>query len=46
MNGVVGSSGINSVQNGFILSSSLHELFNQYLFSINPDVSISELEFV
>lgn len=30
---------INSVQNGLLLRSDIHQLFNTYLFSINPDVS-------
>lgn len=30
---------INSVQNGLLLDTGLHECFDQYLFSINPDVS-------
>jgi len=30
---------INSVQNGLLLSSNLHGLFDNYFFSINPDVS-------
>lgn len=29
---------INSVQNGLLLNTSMHHLFDQYLFSINPDV--------
>lgn len=29
---------INSVQNGILLRSDLHQLFDQYAFSINPDV--------
>lgn len=28
---------INSVQNGLLLTSSLHQLFDQYFFTINPD---------
>jgi hypothetical protein len=44
MDGVVGSSKINSTQNGLLMSTNLHERFDQYLFSINPDVSILELE--
>jgi hypothetical protein len=46
MDGVVGSSKINSTQNGLLMSTNLHERFDQYLFSINPDVSILELELV
>lgn len=30
---------INSVQNGMLLRTDLHQLFDQYGFSINPDVS-------
>lgn len=30
---------INSVQNGLLMSGHLHTRFDQYLFSINPDVS-------
>ena len=33
-------SGINSVQNGLLLRVDVHRLFDQYLISINPDVSI------
>jgi HNH endonuclease len=29
---------INSVQNGFLLDSAIHQLFDSYSFSINPDV--------
>lgn len=32
---------INSVQNGLLLRSHIHQLFESYDFSINPDVSIS-----
>jgi len=35
-----GVSKINSLQNGFILGSDIHSLFDQYLLSVNPDVSI------
>ncbi len=31
---------INSVQNGLILRNDLHFMFNNYYFSINPDVSL------
>ncbi len=30
---------INSAQNGILLNSTLHKEFDQYLFSINPNVS-------
>jgi hypothetical protein len=33
-----GISRINFVQNGLLMSENLHTLFDQYLFSINPDV--------
>jgi hypothetical protein len=32
---------INSVQNGLLLSSDIHQLFDTYQFSINPDVCIN-----
>lgn len=32
---------INSVQNGLLLQSSVHQLFDIYSFSINPDVSFA-----
>lgn len=32
-------SGIHSVQNGLLLSNEVHQLFDSYCFSINPDVS-------
>jgi len=38
-----GSSRINSVQNGLLMSENLHTQFDQYLFSINPDVRNLEL---
>lgn len=31
---------INSVQNGLLLDSGIHQLFDMYWFSINPDVSV------
>ncbi|KAK9235897.1 hypothetical protein V1525DRAFT_408607 [Lipomyces kononenkoae] len=37
MDSVVGSSNINSIQNGLLMSENLHTRFDQYLFSINPD---------
>lgn len=40
MDDAVGISKINSVQNGLLMDCSLHSLFDQYLFSIDPDVSI------
>jgi len=35
---------INSVQNGLLMGPTLHAVFDQYLFSINPDVSVLESE--
>lgn len=32
---------INSVQNGLLLRSDIHQLFDMYYLSINPDVRIS-----
>ncbi|KAN0073409.1 hypothetical protein V8E54_008629 [Elaphomyces granulatus] len=37
MDSVTGSSKINSIQNGLLLSNEIHDAFDQYLFSINPD---------
>jgi hypothetical protein len=34
---------INSVQNGLLLQSTIHQLFNSYAFSINPEVCIPNL---
>ena len=31
---------INSIQNGLLLDSAIHQLFDSYNFSINPDVCI------
>ena len=39
MDDAVGISKINSVQNGLLIERGLHSLFDQYLFSVNPDVS-------
>ena len=36
---------INSVQNGLLLTNTLHSLFDTYDFAINVDVCISNLEF-
>ena len=36
------SSRIDSVQNGLLMNESFHTRLDQYQFSINPDVSISE----
>ncbi|KAF8420639.1 hypothetical protein EV426DRAFT_633994 [Tirmania nivea] len=33
------SSKINSLQNGILLQSGIHQLFDQYLISVNPDVT-------
>jgi len=40
-----GVSKINSLQNGLLLQSNIHQLFDQYLISVNLDVS-SSLRFV
>jgi HNH endonuclease len=39
-------SGINSVQNALLLRVDVHRLFDQYLISINPDVSIFRRPFL
>jgi hypothetical protein len=36
---------INSVQNGLLLTNTIHSLFDNYSFSINPDVRIPNLTF-
>jgi hypothetical protein len=36
-----GISKINSCQNGFLLQSTIHKAFDQYLLSVNPDVRMS-----
>lgn len=38
MDNTAGASKINSVQNGTLMTASLHSRFDQYLFTINPDV--------
>lgn len=38
-NGNIGNYGINLVHNGLLMRSDLHKDFDNYLFSINPDVS-------
>jgi len=40
MDNTVDHSKINSLQNGFLLREDIHSLFDQYLISINPDVSL------
>ena len=45
MDDSVGVSKINSSQNGLLLSKTVHDLFDQYLLSVNPDVSVPELVF-
>lgn len=35
-----GDTGINSPQNGILLRSDIHKMFDQYFFSVNPFVSI------
>ena len=37
---------INSVQNGLLLDSAIHQLFDMYEFSINPDVCIYLMFFI
>jgi len=39
MDDSVGWSKINSIQNRFLLRSDVHQSFDQYLLSVNPDVS-------
>jgi hypothetical protein len=40
MDDAVGISKMNSTQNGLLMTSTMHKLFDQYLFSINPDVCV------
>lgn len=35
---------INSIQNGLLMSAHFHTRFDQYLFSINPDVSVFDAQ--
>ncbi|KAG0636524.1 hypothetical protein HOY80DRAFT_352467 [Tuber brumale] len=37
MDDAAGSSKINSSQNGFLLRADVHQMFKQYLISVNPD---------
>jgi hypothetical protein len=37
---------INSIQNGILLNSAIHQLFDSFAFSINPDVCIYILYFL
>lgn len=46
MDNVNGVSKINSLQNGFLLHLNVHQLFDQYLISVNLDVSISSTEYI
>ena len=36
---------INSVQNGMLLRADIHQLFDSYMVSINPDVRIAHVFF-
>ena len=42
MDETTGISKIDSVQNGLLIKRDLHSAFDQYLFSINPDVCTLE----
>ena len=46
MDDATGVSKIDSVQNGLLMSGTLHTCFDQYLFSVNPDVGIPDIESV
>jgi len=41
MDNTTGISKINSCQSGFLLRSDVHDAFDQYLITVNPDVSES-----
>ena len=43
MDGIIGETRINSVQNGLLMSNNLYSCFDNNMFSINPDVCISKL---
>lgn len=45
MNETTGLSRINSVQNGLLMARDFHAAFDQYFFSINPDVGTLDLFF-
>lgn len=38
LDNTMAASGIDSVQNGLLMGTTFHQLFDQYLISINPDV--------
>lgn len=40
LDGTVGDSKLNSVQNGLLLRSDIHTAFDNYLIGIDPDVSV------
>ena len=44
MDDTTDASKIDSVQNGLLMSRALHTCFEQYLFSVNPDVGIPDIE--
>ncbi|RPB23946.1 hypothetical protein L211DRAFT_197318 [Terfezia boudieri ATCC MYA-4762] len=50
MDGTNGVSKINSLQNGMLLQSNIHQMFDQYVISVNPDdnykIVIFEHDFV
>jgi len=45
MDDAIGSSKINSAQNGFLLQKTVQQLFDQYLVSVNPDDSYKVVVF-
>ena len=45
MDDAVGSSRIHSAQNGLLLQATVHQLFDQYLVSVNPDDGYKEIVF-
>ncbi|KAL2114691.1 hypothetical protein VUR80DRAFT_1 [Thermomyces stellatus] len=45
MDDSVDMSKVNSVQNGFLLQSNIHKLFDQYLISVNPDDNYKIISF-
>ncbi|RPB28070.1 hypothetical protein L211DRAFT_860397 [Terfezia boudieri ATCC MYA-4762] len=41
-----GSSKINSLQNGMLLPSNIHQMFDQYLISVNPDIIVFDEDYL
>jgi hypothetical protein len=46
MDDAIGRSKINPLQNGLLLRSDIHQLFDQYPISANPDVGLTGVTLV